>query len=136
VDENTLCMHGESLKNTINGKPFAHKRGNGVSQLTVALVSVLDVLPHLLLGQGVSLTGHMTRLCCGLLQHQAAAVVPDAAHHIKSSRSTRHYHLILCTQPLCIDACMQGSAGLPDSSVYAGEGRCNRQFMHPMLHVQ
>ncbi len=89
-------MHGEGLKNMFNEKPFA-QAGNGVSQLTVALVAILDVLPDLLLGQGVALAGHMTCLCSGLLQHQAATVVPNAAHHIQSPRSTCHYDLILCT---------------------------------------
>ena len=74
--------------------------GNGVSQLTVALVAILDVLPQLLLGQGVALAGHMTCLCCGFLQHQAATVVPNAAHHIQTPRSTCHYHLILGTSYL------------------------------------
>lgn len=64
--------------------------------LTVALMAVLDVLPHLLLGQGVALASHVTCLCCGLLQHQAATVVPNAAHHIQSPRRTRHYDFILC----------------------------------------
>ena len=111
--------------------------GNGVSQLTVALVAVLDVLPQLLLGQGVALAGHMTRLCCGFLQHQAATVVPNAAHHIQTPRSTRHYHLILGTS-FYMDTYMSGSPGMTGSSVYEGEGWCYKHLppMPPILPVQ
>ena len=111
----THCACMVKASRTLNDKPFAHKRGNGVSQLTVALVSVLDVLPNLLLGQGMALAGHMTRLCCGLLQHQAATVVPNATHHIQTPGSTRHYHLILCTASL-------------HGYMYAGQRGCDRQL--------
>ncbi len=86
-----------------------------MSQLTVALVAVLDVLPHLLLGQRVALAGHMTGLRCGLLQHEAATVVPNAAHNIQTPRSTRHYDFILCTASL-------------HRYMYEGQRWCNRQL--------
>lgn len=63
--------------------------------LTMAFVSVLNVFPDPLLVQGVALAGHMAGLSCGLLQDQAAAVVPNAPHHIQPPRGTGDYHLIL-----------------------------------------
>ena len=45
-------------------------------------MSDFHVAPDALLGEGVPLDGHMAGLSQGQLQHQAAAVVCNAAHHI------------------------------------------------------
>ena len=43
------------------------KGSEGMCALTVAFVSIGNVLPQLLFVQGMQLAGHMTGLCCGFL---------------------------------------------------------------------
>lgn len=62
---------------------------------TLELVAVLDVLPEPLVSNRLPLASHVTGLCCGLLQDQAAAVVADASHHIQPAGRPCHYHLLL-----------------------------------------
>lgn len=63
------------------------------------LVAVLNMLPEGLLVQTLALAGHMAGLCRGLLQHQAAAVIPNAPHHIQPPWGSCHNHLILQPAP-------------------------------------
>ena len=51
--------------------------------------------PDALQGQEVGLNGHMAGLRQGQLQHQAAAVVRYAPHHVQPPRRARHEYVIL-----------------------------------------
>lgn len=60
-----------------------------------AHVADVHVAPDALEGQRVSLHSHVACLGQGQLQHQAAAVVCNAAHHVQPPRRSRHYDVIL-----------------------------------------
>ena len=53
------------------------------------------VAPDPLARQGVALHRHVAGLRQGQLQHEAAAVVCDAAHHIQAPGRPRHIHRVL-----------------------------------------
>ena len=55
----------------------------------------LHVAPDPLARQGVALHRHVAGLRQGQLQHEAAAVVRDAAHHIQAPGRPRHIHRVL-----------------------------------------
>ena len=55
----------------------------------------VHVAPDALLGEGVPLDGHVAGFGQGQLQHQAAAVICDAAHHVQPPRSPRHIDRVL-----------------------------------------
>ena len=57
----------------------------------------LHVAPDPLALQGVALHRHVAGLRQGQLQHEAAAVVGNAAHHIQAPGGPRHIHRVLHT---------------------------------------
>ena len=57
----------------------------------------LHVAPDPLALQGVALHRHVAGLRQGQLQHEAAAVVRDAAHHVQAPGRSRYMHRLLCT---------------------------------------
>ena len=58
-------------------------------------VADLHVAPDPLARQGVALHRHVAGLHQGQLQHEAAAVVGDAPHHVQAPGRPRHIHWVL-----------------------------------------